>query len=191
MSYIPRSPRPLNNPLADGCTPKHVASVEEGRLGLAVLRPPLHVELLLCHRPAQVPRHRQIPRSSAFQKTSHVPNYQILTGVLCFLQMIYTLIGLVHMAELFVPPPTRFPDIYPVLNVGISAPVFGLAYLWTLKRLAQESWAASALRAGPTAVKPPSLPTNASLQPLSSDKGQRGSHLSSGSAPREGLRHRG
>lgn len=41
--------------------------------------------------------------------------------------------------EMLIPAPTRFPDLYPTLNVLVSFGVFGLAWLtalWTLLQTA-------------------------------------------------------
>lgn len=50
-----------------------------------------------------------------------------------------------HVAELLVAPPPRFPDIFPVLNVLISTPVFALVWLWSVKRGVEVSWALGGL----------------------------------------------
>ncbi|GAA5930155.1 dolichyl-P-Glc:Man(9)GlcNAc(2)-PP-dolichol alpha-1,3-glucosyltransferase [Sporobolomyces koalae] len=55
--------------------------------------------------------------------------------------MAYASMLTVHLLELVTNPPVHLPDLFPVLNVVLSAGVFGLAWLWVGKRLAQESWA--------------------------------------------------
>lgn len=40
-----------------------------------------------------------------------------------------------HALELFVPPPSHKPDLYPVTNVLIGAAGFGICYLWCLWKL--------------------------------------------------------
>ncbi|KAF9533133.1 ALG6, ALG8 glycosyltransferase family-domain-containing protein [Crepidotus variabilis] len=54
---------------------------------------------------------------------------------------VYTAALLVHILELFFEPPTRYPDLYPVLNVLISTPVFGLVWLWSIKCGVELGWA--------------------------------------------------
>ncbi|TEB40059.1 ALG6, ALG8 glycosyltransferase [Coprinellus micaceus] len=49
-------------------------------------------------------------------------------------------IGL-HLLELVIPAPARYPDLFPVLNVLICTPVFGLAWLWSLKCGVEVGWA--------------------------------------------------
>ncbi|GAA5908509.1 hypothetical protein JCM8208_002650 [Rhodotorula glutinis] len=53
----------------------------------------------------------------------------------------YALILAVHALEALAPPPAHLPDLYPVVNLSLSASVFGLAWLWAGKRLLQEAWA--------------------------------------------------
>jgi alpha-1,3-glucosyltransferase len=60
-------------------------------------------------------------------------------------QFIYSAIALLHLAELLFTPPARYPDLFPVLNALLCADVFGLAYLWSLKRLVELSWAMGSL----------------------------------------------
>lgn len=48
---------------------------------------------------------------------------------------------LLHLLEMVVTPPARYPDLFPVLNVIVSTPVFGLVWLWSIKRGIQVSWA--------------------------------------------------
>ncbi|KAH9947579.1 glycosyltransferase family 57 protein [Amylocystis lapponica] len=50
-----------------------------------------------------------------------------------------------HILELLVSPPARLPDLFPVLNVLVSTPVFVLAWLWSIKRGIQVSWALGGL----------------------------------------------
>lgn len=38
-------------------------------------------------------------------------------------------------------PPQHLPDLFVVLNQTVAAGIFGIAYLWSWKRLLQESWA--------------------------------------------------
>lgn len=52
---------------------------------------------------------------------------------------------LLHLLELVMPPPARYPDLFPVLNVLVSTPVFGLIWLWSIKRGIQVSWAIAGL----------------------------------------------
>ncbi|OCH91210.1 glucosyltransferase [Obba rivulosa] len=54
---------------------------------------------------------------------------------------VYCACVVLHLLELTIPPPSRLPDIYPVLNVLISTPVFVLAWLWSIKRGIEVGWA--------------------------------------------------
>ncbi|KAL7342823.1 glucosyltransferase [Rhodotorula toruloides] len=60
----------------------------------------------------------------------------------------YALIFLLHAVESLASPPAHLPDLFPVLNLTLSAGVFGLAWLWATKRLTQEAWALGGLGMG-------------------------------------------
>ncbi|KAF8123074.1 glucosyltransferase [Mycena galopus ATCC 62051] len=53
-------------------------------------------------------------------------------------------IGL-HVLELLITPPARYPDLFAVLNVLISTPVFVLVWLWSIKCGLEISWAVGGL----------------------------------------------
>ncbi|KAG1739481.1 uncharacterized protein EDB91DRAFT_1053925, partial [Suillus paluster] len=59
--------------------------------------------------------------------------------------VVHTAIIILHLLELAVTPPARYPDLFAVLNVLVSTPVFGLIWLWSIKRSAEVSWAISGL----------------------------------------------
>ncbi|KAG9308454.1 glycosyltransferase family 57 protein [Chiua virens] len=63
---------------------------------------------------------------------------------------------LLHLLELLVPPPARYPDLFPVLNVLVSAPVFGLIWLWSIRRGVQVSWAIAGLSGSRSHPRPDS-----------------------------------
>ncbi|KAK7681619.1 hypothetical protein QCA50_015352 [Cerrena zonata] len=89
------------------------------------------------------------------------PNKQIFLRYLSL--AIYTAIITLHALELLIPPPTHLPDLYPVLNVLISTPVFALTWLWSIKREVEVSWALGGL--GPSSAsstKSAPLPTSSS-----------------------------
>ncbi|KAL6304343.1 glucosyltransferase [Sparassis latifolia] len=88
---------------------------------------------------------------------------------------VYSACAFLHILELLVSPPARFPDLFAVLNVLVSTPVFALAWLWSIKHGVQTGWALgglglktsekkSAEHANGNSVKPPvdvgALPTN-------------------------------
>ncbi|QRV77618.1 alpha-1,3-glucosyltransferase [Ceratobasidium sp. AG-Ba] len=41
----------------------------------------------------------------------------------------YATLGLIHILEAAISPPARYPDLFPVLNVLLSAPVFGMTWI--------------------------------------------------------------
>ena len=60
-------------------------------------------------------------------------------------QVIYTAIAIIHLLTIFVLPPSHLPDLYAVLNVLVSASVFGMIYLWSVKRGVEVGWALGGL----------------------------------------------
>ncbi|TRM64053.1 ALG6, ALG8 glycosyltransferase family-domain-containing protein [Schizophyllum amplum] len=46
--------------------------------------------------------------------------------------LVYAAAFALHILELAFAPPARFPDLYPVLNVLVSTPVFAAAWLWSI-----------------------------------------------------------
>lgn len=53
----------------------------------------------------------------------------------------YLFIACLHGLEWVARPPQHLPDLFVVLNQASAAGIFGLAYLWSWKRLLEESWA--------------------------------------------------
>ncbi|TFK88205.1 glycosyltransferase family 57 protein [Polyporus arcularius HHB13444] len=68
---------------------------------------------------------------------------------------VYTACFAFHLAELLISPPARLPDIFPVLNVLISTPVFALVWLWSIKRGIEVSWALGGLGSRSKATQKP------------------------------------
>ncbi|KAF8195559.1 glycosyltransferase family 57 protein [Pholiota molesta] len=58
---------------------------------------------------------------------------------------VYAAAVALHLLELVVSPPARYPDIFPVLNVLISTPVFFLTWLWSIKCGVEVGWALGGL----------------------------------------------
>ncbi|GAA5982865.1 hypothetical protein JCM11641_002608 [Rhodosporidiobolus odoratus] len=52
----------------------------------------------------------------------------------------YAAIFTLHLTESLTPPPIHLPDLYAVLNLTISAGVFGVVWLWCGRRLVLEGW---------------------------------------------------
>ncbi|KDQ25750.1 glycosyltransferase family 57 protein [Pleurotus ostreatus PC15] len=78
---------------------------------------------------------------------------------------VYGAAGLLHLAEFIFPAPSRYPDIFSVLNVLISTPVFILAWLWSIKNGIEVGWALGGLGQvrKVTSTAPAPAPTGASL----------------------------
>jgi alpha-1,3-glucosyltransferase len=54
---------------------------------------------------------------------------------------VYVAIISLHLLEPIITPPVRYPDLFPVLNVLVSTPVFVCLWLWSIKCCIQVSWA--------------------------------------------------
>jgi alpha-1,3-glucosyltransferase len=76
---------------------------------------------------------------------------------------VYTACAVLHALEFIVLPPRRYPDLFPVLNVLISTPVFVLVWLWSIKCSIEIGWA---LRGLPGSSSYPVKPTTDSDRPL-------------------------
>ncbi|RXW25365.1 hypothetical protein EST38_g522 [Candolleomyces aberdarensis] len=58
---------------------------------------------------------------------------------------VYSAAIALHALELVIAPPARYPDLFPVLNVLISTPVFVLIWLWSIKCGVEVAWALGGL----------------------------------------------
>ncbi|KJA21176.1 glycosyltransferase family 57 protein [Hypholoma sublateritium FD-334 SS-4] len=68
---------------------------------------------------------------------------------------VYAAAILLHILESIVHPPARYPDLFPVLNVLISTPVFFLTWSWSIKCGMEVGWALGGL--GNQSHSPPVL----------------------------------
>jgi alpha-1,3-glucosyltransferase len=68
----------------------------------------------------------------------------------------YSVIAVLHAPELHITPPARHPDLFPVLNALLCTGVFGLCWLWIIKRLVELSWDMGSLRRNPHHIAPSS-----------------------------------
>jgi alpha-1,3-glucosyltransferase len=66
---------------------------------------------------------------------------------------VYAACAILHTLELIVQPPRRYPDLFPVLNVLISTPVFVLVWLWSIKCSVEIGWALRGLPGSSHPVK--------------------------------------
>lgn len=105
--------------------------------------------------------------------------------LMSFVQTIYATCAVLHVAEALFTPPARLPDLFPVLNVLVSTPVFALVWLWSIKRGVEVSWALGGLgsRSSTHATQPPTLKKPL---PFPSD-GRPDKALGNGEAPVDGL----
>ncbi|TFK52429.1 glucosyltransferase, partial [Heliocybe sulcata] len=58
---------------------------------------------------------------------------------------VYVSLLVLHLLEMIITPPVRYPDLFPVLNVLVSTPVFVLTWLWSMKCGLQTLWALGGL----------------------------------------------
>ncbi|ESK90477.1 glycosyltransferase family 57 protein [Moniliophthora roreri MCA 2997] len=58
---------------------------------------------------------------------------------------IYAAAAVLHVLEMIITPPERYPDLFAVLNVLVSTPAFVLAWLWSIKSCIEVSWAIGGL----------------------------------------------
>ena len=78
--------------------------------------------------------------------------------------MVYLGCALLHLMELVFRPPARYPDLFPVLNVLLSTPIFFFTWLWSIKSITEARWAVGGLSAGGSKEKKANLmfPTESS-----------------------------
>ncbi|KAI0365736.1 hypothetical protein BV20DRAFT_972820 [Pilatotrama ljubarskyi] len=81
---------------------------------------------------------------------------------------VYAACVALHLAELLFAPPAHLPDIFPVLNVLISTPVFALVWLWSIERGIEVSWTLGGLAPRSSANGTPSS-SSKRLVPFPSD----------------------
>ncbi|KAF8333559.1 glucosyltransferase [Cantharellus anzutake] len=55
-----------------------------------------------------------------------------------------------HILEVFLAPPVRYPDLYVVLNVVLCTAIFGMCWLWGMKRQLEVGWSISWVDATPS-----------------------------------------
>ncbi|KNZ64579.1 hypothetical protein VP01_1012g2 [Puccinia sorghi] len=56
------------------------------------------------------------------------------------IMLIYLLMVGIHIAEQLIKPPSRFPDLFAVLNLSLSFFIFIASYFWSLLRIYEEAW---------------------------------------------------
>ncbi|KAI9654913.1 MAG: Glucosyltransferase-like protein [Trizodia sp. TS-e1964] len=57
----------------------------------------------------------------------------------CLQLAFYAIMGLWHLGEANIPPPSGKPDLWPVINAAVGAAGFGVCYLWCLWEMALAS----------------------------------------------------
>ncbi|KAF8645218.1 hypothetical protein AX16_008045 [Volvariella volvacea WC 439] len=107
----------------------------------------------------------------------------------------------IHVLEVLFNPPARYPDLFPVLNVLVSTPVFVLTWLWSIKCGVEVSWALggpgpiASGSSGHSSTPAPGSPVARRTKTISISEGQRRPSESEGSstgvAAGEGYRQMG
>ncbi|CAE6449852.1 unnamed protein product [Rhizoctonia solani] len=81
----------------------------------------------------------------------------------------YVALALIHTLEAFIPAPARYPDIYSVLNVLLSASVFGVTWISVGGiMMFQSAWAIGGFDMGSTPRRPVLRPVDTSVSAKSS-----------------------
>ena len=102
-------------------------------------------------------------------------------------QVVYLGCALLHILEFAYRPPARYPDLFPVLNVLLSTPVFVFTWLWSIKAIIEARWTAGGLSVG---GEPKEREKKASLRMRFPSESLRSGGVSSAVAPVEGIRNR-
>jgi len=101
-----------------------------------------------------------------------------------FTWVVYLGCALLHLLEFAYRPPARYPDLFPVLNVLVSTPVFVLTWLWSIKSVIEARWTAGGLSVGESKEKKAGPSTEIPSESLSTGG------VSSALAPVDGVRNR-
>ncbi|KAH9989678.1 glucosyltransferase [Russula compacta] len=73
---------------------------------------------------------------------------QQVTFLDMFTWVVYLGCALLHLLEFAYRPPARYPDLFTVLNVLLSTPVFLFTWLWSIKSIIEARWTAGGLSVG-------------------------------------------
>ena len=85
-----------------------------------------------------------------------------LSNLLTSRRIVYLGCALLHILEFAYRPPARYPDLFPVLNVLLSTPVFAFTWLWSIKSIIEARWTAGGLsRRGAEGERKESQPEDA------------------------------
>jgi len=101
--------------------------------------------------------------------------------------VVYLGCALLHLLEFAYRPPARYPDLFPVLNVLLSTPVFVFTWLWSIKSIIEAGWTAGGLSVG---GEPKEKEKKGGLSMRFPSEGLGPDGVSSAVAPLEGIRNR-
>lgn len=106
------------------------------------------------YNPLRISSSRKLLKYSTLVSTEY-PTFKLKSLVLIQLsiKLVYAAMFVLHTAELALAPPKRLPDIYPVLNVLLSTPIFAITWLWSIKRCIEVSWGTSKMSFQPKTSK--------------------------------------
>jgi len=102
-------------------------------------------------------------------------------------QVVYLGCALLHLLEFAYRPPARYPDLFPVLSVLLSTPVFVFTWLWSIKSIIEARWTAGGLSVG---GEPKEKEKKAGLGMRFPSESLGSGGVSSAVAPLEGIRNR-
>jgi hypothetical protein len=137
-------------PLTRASLSQHVATVAPGWTRSTVCGFGALLELSDRLQPLRVGSFfRQAPQSGTLSTSRSLSlfcscHYKLMHGH----QLAYSGILGIHTLETISSPPPHLPHLFWVLNLGLSCGIFGLSFLWGLKRQIEEGWALVGLGGG-------------------------------------------
>lgn len=115
----------------------------------------------------------------------------LLRDQCCLLpQAVYLGCITLHILEILFSPPKRYPDLYPVLNVLLSTPIFVLTWLWSIKSLLESYWVIGPLGFGESSAHHPLTTDSRAPSEIGTPVTEKGSSVVGSIGRERGLRAR-
>lgn len=127
-----------------------MAFVKQGRTSRAIHRAVAALEPFHRSQPISNPEGRAF--RSFYPRTPDPFSIGMLAEQ--YLKGVYAACFALHILEFVFLPPARYPDLFPVLNVLISTPIFVLTWLWSMKSLIEARWTVGGLGLGTRSRRP-------------------------------------
>ena len=108
--------------------------------------------VVIGHNPFRKPARRSYVRYLSLVSSSSSFQMCVYEFINCDIssQFVYGIIAILHIFELILSPPMRYPDLYVVLNVLVCAPIFGVTWIWSIKRSTEVTWGVSGVGLRPS-----------------------------------------